>query len=581
MRKLLSIIFVFLLLVGSASALRYILDDTSGRGLYGLQNMTNVTANNFYYTNGTELVTGSGSSGGSGDITAVLTPGTYLTGGASSGSVSLSFLSAVYDAHSATLFVNRSDWTTIDNYPTQCAAGQFVYGLGDTLLCAVDSDTTYSSLSEFTDDLGARGYTHLSNFTDDLGHVEDNATWNEALANTLYADISLVGDNASWNQVLADSLYADISLVGDNTSWSEALANTLYADISVVDTDTNETTRFNNLVGTSCTTGNFIYNFSVDGTPMCDAPAGSGDITAVNTAGPYLTGGAVSGDVSLLLDESVLNTTIDARVIPDTNETARVNALFTEIDDINTTANIEALGFVTGSHTVDTNANTICTGTNVYLDGEGNCDTVVDTDTTYTAGGTLLNLASTTFSVNEGTLTNTYLCTYEIASGLVCNTDPSSLGGSGGITWATPVNSSITFDTDNTYDIGTSTVLPANIYGAKVLTEGRFEHVGDADTYMEFSSNNQIDLTAGNNRLLRLDANNGVITLNQAGNNFDTAINGQNVNDVFRVDGANDNAAFKANVEFNEKNITNVSHAHFGAGCIYHNGTHLVLDGVC
>jgi hypothetical protein len=28
------------------------------------------------------------------------------------------------------------------------------------------------------------------------------------------------------------------------------------------------------------------------------------------------------------------------------------------------------------SHTVDTNANTICTGTSVYLDGEGNCDTI-------------------------------------------------------------------------------------------------------------------------------------------------------------------------------------------------------------
>lgn len=33
------------------------------------------------------------------------------------------------------------------------------------------------------------------------------------------------------------------------------------------------------------------------------------------------------------------------------------------------------------SHTTDTNANTLCAGTNVYLDGEGNCDTVVDTDT--------------------------------------------------------------------------------------------------------------------------------------------------------------------------------------------------------
>lgn len=32
-----------------------------------------------------------------------------------------------------------------------------------------DADTTYTHLSNFTDDLGARGYTHLSNFTNDIG----------------------------------------------------------------------------------------------------------------------------------------------------------------------------------------------------------------------------------------------------------------------------------------------------------------------------------------------------------------------------------------------------------------------------
>ncbi|MHA1880236.1 MAG: hypothetical protein ACTSYG_07540 [Candidatus Heimdallarchaeota archaeon] len=41
--------------------------------------------------------------------------------------------------------------------------------------------------------------------------------------------------------------------------------------------------------------------------------AGTGDITEVNTNGQYLTGGSTSGAVSLLLDESVLNATIDAR----------------------------------------------------------------------------------------------------------------------------------------------------------------------------------------------------------------------------------------------------------------------------
>ena len=60
---------------------------------------------------------------------------------------------------------------------------------------------------------------------------------------------------------------------------------------------------------------------TINGTDVCvstgqcltDASNASGDITAVNTAGPYLTGGAITGAVSLLVDEAVLNATIDSR----------------------------------------------------------------------------------------------------------------------------------------------------------------------------------------------------------------------------------------------------------------------------
>lgn len=43
--------------------------------------------------------------------------------------------------------------------------------------------------------------------------------------------------------------------------------------------------------------------------------------------------------------------------------------------------------------------------------------------TTYGAGGTLLDLTGTTFSVNEGTLTDTKGCKYAAATGLVCDQD--------------------------------------------------------------------------------------------------------------------------------------------------------------
>ena len=56
----------------------------------------------------------------------------------------------------------------------------------------------------------------------------DNTTWNQLVANGLYADISVSGDNTTWNQLVANGLYADISVTGDNVSWSQLVANDLY-----------------------------------------------------------------------------------------------------------------------------------------------------------------------------------------------------------------------------------------------------------------------------------------------------------------------------------------------------------------
>lgn len=50
------------------------------------------------------------------------------------------------------------DWANVTNKPTNLS--NFTDDLGDR---------GYSVLSNFTDDLGNRGYTVLSNFTDDLG----------------------------------------------------------------------------------------------------------------------------------------------------------------------------------------------------------------------------------------------------------------------------------------------------------------------------------------------------------------------------------------------------------------------------
>ena len=58
--------------------------------------------------------------------------------------------------------------------------------------------------------------------------------------------------------------------------------------------------------------------------------------------------------------------------------------------------------------------------------GATNIDAGNYIDTTYTAGGTLLDLTTGTFSLDEGTLTDTKVCTYEAGTGIECNTTVSS-----------------------------------------------------------------------------------------------------------------------------------------------------------
>ncbi|MFZ2188282.1 MAG: hypothetical protein WAV73_01825, partial [Candidatus Moraniibacteriota bacterium] len=75
---------------------------------------------------------------------------------------------------------------------------------------------------------------------------------------------------------------------------------------------------------------------------------------------------------------------------------------------------------------------TLAAGTNGYLlrtNGVGNNPTwQAATGTAYTASGTLLQLTGSNFSIKEGTLTDTRLCTYSATSGLVCDTTSASIG---------------------------------------------------------------------------------------------------------------------------------------------------------
>jgi len=253
-----------------------------------------------------------------GDITAVSTDGPYLFGGATSGAVSLLFNSSALNLTINDISVGNLSWN--ETYSDTLYAGIGVTGdnrswnetLADALYAdigVVNTDTQDLSYNTTTNIISLVDggnikiseintntvYSHLSNFTDDIGV---NSDWDElsdvptatpsdndtthlstadqiydwvvsltyatqswvttqlssysttAVADTLYADISITGDNSSWNEVradglyailgygdnwnktYADGLYADISVTGDNSSWNEVRADGLYYEIS-------------------------------------------------------------------------------------------------------------------------------------------------------------------------------------------------------------------------------------------------------------------------------------------------------------------------------------------------------------
>jgi hypothetical protein len=141
-------------------------------------------------------------------------------------------------------------------------------------------DSKVSSNASFTQALTDTLYA-------ELGVSGDNASWNQALAVTLFSDIkwgynqtvdthTLYNDawtstynatydasvgNASFTQALTDTLYAGIGIAEDNSSWNQALAVTLFSDIKWGYNQTVDTHTLYNDVWTS--TYNATYDAKV------------------------------------------------------------------------------------------------------------------------------------------------------------------------------------------------------------------------------------------------------------------------------------------------------------------------------
>lgn len=115
------------------------------------------------------------------------------------------------------------DGSQLSNLPTsdnsswnESYADTLYYGLGNPNGYVASGTTNAWVIA--TDNI--TGFpTHLSNFTNDLSIVEDNTSWNESYADTLYYPLSnpfgylntSTGGNSSWNESYADTLYYAIS----------------------------------------------------------------------------------------------------------------------------------------------------------------------------------------------------------------------------------------------------------------------------------------------------------------------------------------------------------------------------------
>ncbi len=121
-----------------------------------------------------------------------------------------------------------------------------------------------------------------------------------------------------------------------------------------------------------------------------------------------------------------------------------------------------------------------------------------NTNITLTPDGTgEVHLRNYKFDVDQtvGATEDNYVLTYNDTTGLI---SLEAAGGGGGISWSTPVDSTITPDTTATYDLGTSTVLFRKAYFSSDVTTGSINMSGNLTR-----PNGSLQITAGGSQSSR------------------------------------------------------------------------------
>ena len=270
-------------------------------------------------------------------------------------------------------------WENLTDYPVACPAGTAITQLNDSITC-----TTFSSY-QFADNNfnGSGNFVTTGNVTASYfigdgslltGITGGNLSWNQSLANTLYSSIIW-----NYNQTTATyNLY--------NSQWISTFNSTYDAKISYDSTNIaflNQTNVFAELT-------NFSNNVTINGANLIIKDGANYYYTGVDSYGypgffsPYgdfFFG--ISGDPT-----TYFNYYTGSRMwfgYQSNNQSVTIFGNLTIKDLINCdTIDTDANGFLTcgtdatGGGAGDGNASSICDGTQTYLDGDGNCDTLND-----------------------------------------------------------------------------------------------------------------------------------------------------------------------------------------------------------
>ena len=180
-----------------------------------------------------------------------------------------------------------------------------------------------------------------------------------------------------------------LTLIGTVFGFNDTLLNSTI-DARSINIDTNETPRFDNLTGTDC--------------------GGTDKVTGVTDLGVVVCASDIDTDTQWTINTTVLANNSNTLTIVQ----SFWDNLYLKITNFFTKATGTSGYLYNDSNTIFFNE----TKLNATIDNR-------DSDTTYTASGTLLDLTTTIFSLNEGTLTNNRICTYVTGTGIVCTTTDS------------------------------------------------------------------------------------------------------------------------------------------------------------